>query len=89
MGIVSILLGSILLIGFVGGGFFVSDKLAPLFMAVPNFFGDIKPSVVIVGIFALIGMIIFLNFLMSGIALLKISALKKRLDRIRKRKTAE
>lgn len=89
MGIVSILLGIILLIVFVGSGIFVSGKLSPLDMHMPNMFGSIKPSVVIIGIFSLIGLIIFLNFLMSGLALQKVRTLEDRLHRMSKHKKSE
>ena len=89
MGIVSILLGIILMIGFIGGGFYVFNACEKLFLMAPNFFGGADPQFVIVGLFALIGLIIFLNFLMSGIALLKVNSLSKRLARTRKHKKDE
>ena len=91
MGIISILLGSILLIGFVGCGFYIYNSVMDslLLQSVPNFFGNTDPRVLIVGIFFVIGLIIFLNFLMSGIALLKINSLNKRLARMHKHKKDE
>lgn len=89
MGIVCIFLGIILLIGFIGGGFYVFNTLEKLFLMAPNLLGSVDPALVIVGLFSLIGLIIFLNFLMSGIALLKINSLNKRLARMRKRKKEE
>ena len=91
MGIVSIFLGIILLIGFVGCGFYVFNLLESihLFQAFPKGFGNTDPCVLIVGIFTVIGLIIFLNFLMSGIAFLKINSLNKRMARTRKHKKDE
>ena len=91
MGIVSILLGIILLIGFVGCGFYVFNLLESihLFQAFPNFFGSADPQFVIVGLCSLFGFIVFLNFLMTGIAFLKINSLNKRMARTRKHKKDE
>ena len=91
MGIVSIFLGIILLIGFVGCGFYVFNLLESihLFQAFPNFFGSADPQFVIVGLFALIGLIIFLNFLMTGIAFFKMNSMSKRMARTRKHKKDE
>ncbi len=89
MGIVCIFLGIILMIGFIGGGFYVFNACESLFRAFPNFFGSADPQFVIVGLFALIGLIIFLNFLMTGIAFFKMNSMSKRMARTRKHKKDE
>lgn len=89
MGIVCIFLGIILMIGFIGGGFYVFNALEKVFLAIPNFFGNADPATVIVGLFSLIGFIVFLNFLMTGIAFLKINSLNKRIAHTHKHKKDE
>ena len=89
MGIVCIFLGIILMIGFIGGGFYVFNACESLFRAFPKGFGNTDPCVLIVGIFTVIGLIIFLNFLMTGIAFFKMNSMSKRMARTRKHKKDE
>lgn len=91
MGIVSIFLDIILWIILIGCGFYVFNLLESLYLfkAFPNGFGGIDPRTLIVSIFAAIGLIIFLNFLMSGIALLKVKSLGQRKAHSRKHKKDE
>ena len=77
------------MIGFIGGGFYVFNACESLFRAFPNFFGSADPQFVIVGLCSLFGFIVFLNFLMTGIAFLKINSLNKRMARTRKHKKDE
>lgn len=80
MGVISILLGIIAFLGFTGAGAFLSNKLMNNY----QFFGFSSSTqfiIVMVGIFAFIGLLICMNLVMQGINNGKLTKLQKQLRR--------
>ena len=88
MGTISILLGVIFLICFTGGGFYLSNAIvsdpslqsALIILEVKDFN---VVYVIVVGLCALIGFLVFLNLLMHGLNSIKLSKLQKQLKRLK------
>lgn len=71
MGIISILFGLVVLLGFVGLGFIVANYIIsnPLLLSTVGLAetNSTLAHTIIIGIFALIGLMIFMNLLMNGL----------------------
>ena len=85
MGTICILLGLIILLGSLFGGFQLAqvyaETLAPTF---ENLFGGVNPNVLCIGVCGLIGLLICLNLVMHGLMLNRVTKLirmHKRRDR--------
>ena len=80
MGVISILLGIIAFLGFTGAGAFMSNKLMNNY----TFFGFSSSTqfiIVMVSIFAFIGLLICMNLVMSGLTYNKLSKMRKQMKR--------
>lgn len=83
MAIVCFVIGAVLLLGFMAGGFAVAGFLTSKMMYMVNFGLDKLPNEtaaywVVFGIFTLIGLLFFLNWLFLGMNCRKIKKLARR-----------
>lgn len=83
MGTICILLGLIIFLGFVFIGFIAANSLAPLVASLSGSLVSMSISntelyVIVVGIFAFIGLLICLNLVMHGLTYSKVCKLARR-----------
>lgn len=83
MGTICILLGLIIFLGFVFIGFIAANALAPLVTSLSGSLVSMSISntelyVIVVGIFAFIGLLICLNLVMHGLTYNKVCKLARR-----------
>ena len=89
MGTICILLGVIFLIGFTGGGFYLSNAIVSD-MSIQSALTILEVKdfsivyVIVVGLCALIGFLVFMNLLMHGVNSIKLGKLQAQLKRIKR-----
>ena len=89
MGVISILLGIIVFIGFVGAGAVLGNvyiesfkTLAQTFVSMQSEISDTNVMIAFIGVFGFIGLLICVNMVMQGLTYNKLCKIQKRLRRL-------